>query len=164
MAIGSVEGDRGMAVLFKSRDFVTWVKADEPLYSANGTGMWECPDFYPVFVNKEVGAETSVVGSEVRHVLKASLASHDCYTIGEYDSVEDVFVPDEDVGLIGSKFGLRYDHGKFYASKTFYDGDKKRRVLWGWVNESCSSEDDKKKGWSGIQVKFTTSLFYVWLI
>ena len=52
-----------------------------------------------------------------------------------------------DVGI-----GLRYDYGKFYASKTFYDPAKKRRVLWGWVGETDSERADVAKGWAGIQV------------
>ncbi|KAJ0030171.1 hypothetical protein Pint_12973 [Pistacia integerrima] len=44
-----------------------------------------------------------------------------------------------------------YDYGKFYASKTFFDNVKNRRILWGWVNESDSIEDDIEKGWSGVQ-------------
>ncbi|TXG46444.1 hypothetical protein EZV62_028053 [Acer yangbiense] len=52
---------------------------------------------------------------------------------------------------LGGVPGLRYDYGKFYASKTFFDSDKNRRILWGWVNESSSVDDDIKKGWSGLQ-------------
>jgi len=46
---------------------------------------------------------------------------------------------------------LRYDYGKFYASKTFFDQNKQRRILWGWINESDSVSDDQSKGWSGVQ-------------
>ncbi|KAJ0664410.1 putative fructan beta-(2,1)-fructosidase [Helianthus annuus] len=46
---------------------------------------------------------------------------------------------------------LQYDYGRFYASKSFYDGAKKRRVLWGWVNEGDNPSDAFKKGWSGLQ-------------
>ena len=49
-------------------------------------------------------------------------------------------------------FDLRYDYGKFYASKTFYDSAKKRRILWGWVAESDTALDAIIKGWAGIQV------------
>ncbi|MFS7949891.1 putative sucrose:sucrose fructosyltransferase [Helianthus anomalus] len=48
-----------------------------------------------------------------------------------------------DVGI-----GLRYDYGKFYASKTFYDPSKKRRVLWGYVGETDLQKDDIKKEWA----------------
>ncbi|KAH9664937.1 Beta-fructofuranosidase insoluble isoenzyme CWINV1 [Citrus sinensis] len=47
--------------------------------------------------------------------------------------------------------GLRYDYGQFYASKTFFDSAKNRRILWGWINESCIQNDDVNKGWSGLQ-------------
>ncbi|MCI05228.1 beta-fructofuranosidase insoluble isoenzyme CWINV1-like, partial [Trifolium medium] len=46
---------------------------------------------------------------------------------------------------------LRYDYGKFYASKSFFDYAKNRRILWGWVNESDSTQDDIEKGWAGLQ-------------
>ncbi|KAF6145522.1 hypothetical protein GIB67_004517 [Kingdonia uniflora] len=46
---------------------------------------------------------------------------------------------------------MRLDYGKFYASKTFFGNAKKRRILWGWINESDSPSDDIEKGWSGLQ-------------
>lgn len=160
--VGSQQNDKGVALLFrsnsKSKDFDNWVEAKHPLYSAKGTGMWECPDFFPVLIKGSIGIDTSVNGPQVRHVLKVSLidVSQDYYLIGTYDTTKDVFVPDE--GFDEHKellsLVLRYDYGKFYASKTFYDDAKKRRVLWGWVNESSVQEDDIKKGWSGIQVGF----------
>ncbi|KAG4945125.1 hypothetical protein JHK87_041132 [Glycine soja] len=71
--IGSKIHTRGMAILYKSKNFVNWVQAKQPLHSAEGTGMWECPDFYPVLNNKPsstIGLDTSVNGDNVRHVLK----------------------------------------------------------------------------------------------
>lgn len=46
----------------------------------------------------------------------------------------------------------RLDFGNYYASKSFYDSNKGRRILWGWSNESDSSSDDVAKGWAGIHV------------
>ncbi|KAK7286962.1 hypothetical protein RJT34_22339 [Clitoria ternatea] len=152
--VGSQEGDRGMALLFLSKDFVNWVQAKHPLHSAKRTGMWECPDFFPVLTNGTIGLDTSINGPHVRHVLKVSLfdVSHDCYLIGTYDTTKDVFVPDHHKGFEHNESLIpRYDNGKFYASKTFYDDAKKRRILWGWINESSVPEDDIHKGWSGIQ-------------
>lgn len=42
------------------------------------------------------------------------------------------------------------DHGCFYASNTFYDPVKERRVLWGWLpEEDLPIEHCKEKGWNG---------------
>ncbi|XP_014516764.1 beta-fructofuranosidase, cell wall isozyme [Vigna radiata var. radiata] len=144
--VGSRRRTRGMALLYRSKDFVNWVQAKHPFYSTKDSGMWECPDFFPVLKNGQLGVETSVNGDDVRHVLKASLKGHDDYIIGNYNTAKDVFVPDKGF----DEFVLRFDYGKYYASKSFFDDGKKRRVLLGWVDESSSEADDIKKGWSGI--------------
>lgn len=152
LIIGSKRHHRGLAILYRSKDFVHWIKAKHPLHSAKWTGMWECPDFFPVPTNTLNGLDTSVLGDNVKHVLKVSLdnTKYEYYTIGTYDIIKDRYTPDE--GSIESDMGLRFDHGKFYASKTFFDSVKNRRILWGWINESSSVEDDIKKGWAGVQV------------
>ncbi|CAO2824552.1 unnamed protein product [Amaranthus hypochondriacus] len=149
--IGSKKEKKGLALLFKSKDFINWVQNNDPLYSNEFSGMWECPDFYPVFINGvKMGVDNSIIGvNYVKHVLKISLdeTKHDVYTIGSYDYMKDGYIPD--LGFENDS-SLRYDYGKYYASKTFYDGVKMRRVLLAWVNESSSLDDDLKKGWSGI--------------
>ncbi|XVF26956.1 hypothetical protein REPUB_Repub14bG0065000 [Reevesia pubescens] len=149
--IGSKINRLGLAILYKSKDFVNWVQAQTALHSAKDTGMWECPDFFPVSVSGQNGVNTSLNGPSVKHVLKVSLddTKHEYYTIGSYDNVKDVYTPDK--GSVESDAGLRYDYGKFYASKTFLDSVKNRRILWGWINESSSVADDIKKGWAGVQ-------------
>ncbi|CAN0878041.1 Fructan 6-exohydrolase [Linum grandiflorum] len=153
VVVGSQVGTRGVAILYKSLDFVHWDKVKKPVHSARGNGMWECLDVYPVSVRGKDSIDTSesIQGSNVKFVLKVSLFDirRDYYMIGNYSFDEDVFKPDN--GSIRNGFsGLRYDYGKFYASKSFYDGTKNRRVLWGWVNESSRVEDDLKKGWAGV--------------
>ncbi|MED6125471.1 Beta-fructofuranosidase, cell wall isozyme [Stylosanthes scabra] len=150
--IGNKVDTMGRAILYKSKDFVNWVEAQQPLHSAQGAGMWECPDFYPVLNNGpniNVGLDTSVNGDHVRHVLKVSLddKKHDYYMIGTYDAAKDIFTPDNNNN---KGLELRYDYGKYYASKSIFDDGKNRRVLFGWVNESSSQNDDIKKGWAGI--------------
>ncbi|KAF8025715.1 hypothetical protein BT93_F2524 [Corymbia citriodora subsp. variegata] len=149
--IGNKRDRMGKAILYRSKDFVQWTEAQDPLHSADNTGMWECPDFFPVSAQAPVGLDTSIIGPNVKHVLKVSLddTKHEYYTVGTYNSVTDKYVPDE--GSVDSDSGLRYDYGKFYASKTFFDSKTNRRILWGWINESSSVDDDIKKGWSGIQ-------------
>ncbi|MCL7047445.1 hypothetical protein MKW94_012547 [Papaver nudicaule] len=139
-----------MALLYKSKDFIKWTKAHNPLHSAQ-TGMWECPDFYPVSLTGKEGLDTSASGKGVKHVLKASLGEKgfDYYTLGHYFLNKDQYVPDNT--SVDDSTGLRYDYGNFYASKSFFDASKKRRILWAWVLESDSTADDVAKGWSGIQ-------------
>ncbi|GJN21217.1 hypothetical protein PR202_gb08678 [Eleusine coracana subsp. coracana] len=123
------------------------VKAKHP-HSAL-TGMWECPDFFPLAgTGQQNGLDTSEPGA--KYVLKNSLDRnrYDYYTIGKYDKSTDRYVPDDPNG---DQHRLRYDYGNFYASKTFYDPVNRRRILWGWANESDSVTDDRAKGWAGIQ-------------
>ncbi|XP_024015490.1 beta-fructofuranosidase, insoluble isoenzyme CWINV5 isoform X1 [Eutrema salsugineum] len=148
---GSQEGRRGLALLHTSRDFTSWKQSTKPLHYNDGTGMWECPDFFPVARFNPQGLDTSSFGESIKHVLKVSLSetSHDYYTIGTYDRMRDVYVPDD--GFVQDGTAPRYDYGKFYASKTFYDSVYRRRILWGWVNESSPVKDNVDKGWAGLQ-------------
>ncbi|KAI3455570.1 hypothetical protein Pfo_012233 [Paulownia fortunei] len=149
--IGNKRGRRGMALLYRSKDFVHWTKAKHPLYSTKDSGMWECPDFYPVSTSSVDGVDTSMVGNGLKHVLKASLSNalHDSYALGTYNLEKDVFIPEKGRLEIGSE--LRYDYGKFYASKSFFDSSTNRRILWGWISESTNETTDAMKGWSGLQ-------------
>ncbi|KAJ4813637.1 hypothetical protein LUZ62_026203 [Rhynchospora pubera] len=146
--VGSMWDYEGKVLLYKSKDFKTWVKATDPLYSVKEERMWECPDFYPVSVKGYLGLDTSVYGQDTKHVLKV-IDGRDRYTIGTYDTKRDRYTPD--ATFANNKYGLLYDYGNFYASKTFYDPVKKRRILWGWSNESDTVEEDNIKGWAGIQ-------------
>lgn len=146
-----VGGNVGTALMYKSNDFVTWEYSETPLHSVERTGMWECPDFYPVHVSNKRGLETSAHGLDVKHVLKVSLddKKHDYYSVGTYNLSTDTYEPEN--AELDTGIGLRYDYGKFYASKTFFDQSKDRRILWGWANESSSMEEDIEKGWSSVQ-------------
>lgn len=144
-----------MAILYQSEDFVHWTKYQDPLYSSTKIGMWECPDFFPVSINSTNGVDTSVGNPSVRHVMKASFNSRDYYIVGTYE--QEKFVADTD--FTGTSLDLRYDYGKFYASKTFFDSKRNRRILWAWVNESDSTEDDIEKGWSGLQVIYIIYIY-----
>ncbi|XP_021846039.1 fructan 6-exohydrolase [Spinacia oleracea] len=149
--VGTQQGKRGLAALFTSEDFINWSITEHPLHSAEDNGIWECPDYFPVYIGKSLGADTSVIGRNVKHVLKLSIfdTQYEYYTIGRYDIDKDIYVPDE--GSIENVMGLRYDYGKYYASKSFFDDKTNRRILLGWVNESSTQTEDIKKGWSGLQ-------------
>lgn len=148
MLIGGLRDTRGLAYVYRSRDFKHWVRAKHPLHSAL-TGMWECPDFFPVLGSGQNGLDTSEFGDKVKYVLKNSLDlnRYDYYTVGTYNNKTERYVPDNPNG---DYHRLRYDYGNYYASKTFFDPAKRRRVLLGWANESDSVPDDKAKGWAGI--------------
>lgn len=147
---GQIDHQSGSAILYKSKDFKTWIQSSSPLHFYNKTKMWECPDFYPVVVNGKNGLDTSVQGENIKHVLKASFNNQDCYVLGKYDPKTDHY--HVDVDFMDRKGSLMYDYGRFYASKSFYDGGKKRRIVWSWVNEGDSEADAINKGWSGLQV------------
>ncbi|CAI9097696.1 OLC1v1034166C1 [Oldenlandia corymbosa var. corymbosa] len=152
--VGGRYKDTGMAFLYKSKDFKKWTKANARgiLHSSPRTGNWECPDFYPVAINGSNGLDASVKGPNEKHVLKVSLDAtrFEYYTVGTYHPDTDTYEPDNTSP--DNWKGLRYDYGNFYASKSFFDPSKNRRVLWGWANESDPVKDDIKKGWAGIQL------------
>nr|XP_019704321.1 beta-fructofuranosidase, insoluble isoenzyme 4 [Elaeis guineensis] len=151
VAVGAEIKGNGTAILYKSGDFVHWMRAASPLHTSRGSGMWECPDFYPVLSKGRQGLDTSENSKDVKHVLKMSLGEthSDHYMLGRYDLEKDIFVPDKMVD--DYRAWLRYDYGNFYASKTFFDVKKKRRILWAWLNESDTKADGLLKGWQGIQ-------------
>ncbi|KAG2666021.1 hypothetical protein I3760_15G036200 [Carya illinoinensis] len=147
--IGGFINGSGMAILYRSKGFVSWTRSESPLHSSSKTGMWECPDFYPVNVNSRTGLDTSVRDEFTKHVLKASFNGHDYYILGNYTPKTDNFLVDTD--FLDGGFDFRYDYGKFYASKTFFDSAKKRRILWAWVSESDTTLNAIRRGWAGIQ-------------
>jgi len=161
IVIGSKDAHHaGIAVTYRTRDLVHFELLPGLLHRVEGTGMWECIDFYPVGTRGDASrngvdmsdaiSENGVAG-DVVHVMKASMDDdrHDYYALGRYDAAANAWTPldpAKDVGI-----GLRYDWGKFYASKTFYDPAKRRRVLWGWVGETDSERADVAKGWASLQ-------------
>ncbi|CAM0958729.1 unnamed protein product [Alopecurus aequalis] len=137
-------GHAGFAMVYKTKDFLSFQRIPGILHRVEGTGMWECMDFYPVG-----GGDNS--SSEVLYVIKASMDDerHDYYALGRYDAVANTWTPlDPELDL---GFGLRYDWGKFYASTSFYDPAKQRRVMLGYVGETDSWRSDQAKGWASIQ-------------
>ncbi|RDX86751.1 Beta-fructofuranosidase, insoluble isoenzyme CWINV3 [Mucuna pruriens] len=151
VVIGAQNGDEGKTILYQSDDFFNWTVELKPFYASDDTGVCECPDFFPVSINGTNGVDTSVQIQSVRHVLKISyLRRHqDYYFLGKYVYDEGNFIPD--VKFTGTSSDLRIDYGKFYASKSFFDHAKNRRILWGWVNECDTRQDDIEKGWAGLQ-------------
>ncbi|KAL4360755.1 hypothetical protein GQ457_04G014300 [Hibiscus cannabinus] len=149
----------GISLVYRTTNFTDYELLDGVLHAVPGTGMWECVDFYPVAINGSVALDTSTLGPGIKHVLKASLddTKVDHYAIGRYDPVTDKWTPDNpemDVGI-----GLKVDYGRYYASKTFFDQQKQRRVLWGWINETDTETADLQKGWASLQTIPRTVLY-----
>nr|GEZ90863.1 fructan 6-exohydrolase-like [Tanacetum cinerariifolium]GEZ90885.1 fructan 6-exohydrolase-like [Tanacetum cinerariifolium] len=148
MIIGSNKDNTGMAFLYQTEDFINWTRYDSPLHKVEGCGVWECPDFFPVWVDSTDGVDTSVINpsDQVKHVLKVGLleTGKDYYMIGNYIPEKELYIPKNDLTLST----LRYDYGKYYASKSFFDPVKKRRILMAWVNESHPEADAVARGWS----------------
>ncbi|CAM6104416.1 unnamed protein product [Calypogeia fissa] len=146
----------GVGLMYTSRDFYNWNLEGTFLHRVHGTGTWECLDLFPIIVESELGVNQTALNPEVYHdgmkyVLKAGMDETrvDYYAIGTYSTGTHTFTPDDpdmDVGI-----GHCYDYGRFYASKTFYDTSTRRRVLWGFVHELDSEDDDKIKGWASLQ-------------
>lgn len=151
VAVGSKVGNSGIAILYRTADFVKYEQVPRPLHQVDGTGMWECVDFFPVSTIKDHGLDTSATEDGMKHVLKASKDNeqNDYFAIGRYESKEEKWYPQDPKMDVGK--GLRLDYGVFYAAKTFYDKQKQRRVIWGWVREKDSEEADKLKNWAGLQ-------------
>ncbi|KAJ4822775.1 Beta-fructofuranosidase, soluble isoenzyme I [Turnera subulata] len=159
IAIGSKHGKTGITIVYQTADFVSYELLEGVLHAVPGTGMWECVDFYPVATDGSKGLDTSASGPGLKHVLKASLddTKLDYYAIGTYDPVANKWAPDnpkQDVGI-----GLQVDYGRYYASKSFYDPNKERRILWGWINETDTEKDDLAKGWASVQTVPRNVLF-----
>jgi len=136
-------GHAGIAMVYKTNDFLSFQRITGILHRVEGTGMWECMDFYPVGNNNS--------SSEVLYVIKASMDDerHDYYALGRYDAAANTWTPldpELDLGI-----GLRYDWGKLYASTSFYDPAKQRRVMLGYVGETDSRRADEAKGWASMQ-------------
>uniref|UniRef100_A0A453QAK3 Uncharacterized protein n=2 Tax=Aegilops tauschii TaxID=37682 RepID=A0A453QAK3_AEGTS len=144
--IGSKDdnGHAGIALMYKTKDFIRYELIPGVLHRVEGTGMWECVDFYQVG-----GGNNS--SKEALYVLKASMDDerHDYYALGRYDAATNTWTPLDpklDVGI-----GLRYDWGRFFAATSFYDPVKRRRVMWAYVGETDSLSANVAKGWASVQ-------------
>lgn len=124
----------GAVLLYRSEDAGQWEYL-HPLAQGAWNGetssnpvpsgeMWECPDFFPL-------------GN--KHILIYSAEHRTFWEVGTYDRHEFRFYS-ERKGLL--------DHGAYYAPKSMLDGEK-RRILWGWVQETRSRDAVETAGWAG---------------
>ncbi|XP_030490501.2 beta-fructofuranosidase, insoluble isoenzyme CWINV1 [Cannabis sativa] len=159
IVIGAKMGNGKWAgLLFKSSDFENWTRSTKSPFSKlfeNNDLILECPDFFPVGINGSDGDNNYMNNNDQynyekmkkKYALKVSFLDnkHDYYVLGQYCPETEEFNPESEV------IDLRLDYGKFYASKSFYDHEQKRRVIWGWIMESDNDVDANVRGWSGLQ-------------
>lgn len=117
------ENAGGTAFLYRSDDLLRW-DYQRPFVTCETakTGHeCECPDFFTL-------GETSVF---------LSSSGRTWWQTGTYDGQT----------FMAKNYGPT-DGGAFYAAKTLRD-DAGRRLLFGWVQETRSSEEQTEAGWSG---------------
>jgi beta-fructofuranosidase len=118
----------GAVLLYRSADGRNWTYL-HPLAQGSSpaeTGeMWECPDFFPL-------GDKHVLLYSARHKVR--------WEVGTFDKHELAFHA-ETKGLL--------DHGSYYAAKSMLDANG-RRILWGWVEETRSTQDCIAAGWAGV--------------
>jgi beta-fructofuranosidase len=131
-----IEGVGGTVLLYRSDDLRDWsyqgpllVGDRDSAAQPSAGGMWECPDFFELD-----DRHVLVVSAYERRTLNYAL-----YFAGDY--VDGRFEPRQR-GLV--------DHGRrFYAPQTLLD-DRRRRVMWGWLQEGRPVHAQVAAGWSGV--------------
>ncbi len=132
MVVGSRVKDRGGVVYLYRSQFLTYWEYLNPLHQGDGpeTGMiWECPNFFRLG-EKWVLIISAHTGNETWRVL---------YFVGDYENHR--FTP--------SSSGV-LDYDRLYAPLSMLD-DQQRRLLFGWIREARSDEEQRQAGWSGVQ-------------
>lgn len=126
--LGSGDGTRAVAPLFRSTDLLNWEYLGRLIESSDTTNeqLYECPDFFAsgdkhVFITSPL---------PMRRVI---------YMSGEFD---------------GRRFTPRQrnlvDHGmSFYAPQSFTDANG-RRIMIGWCQEQGGEQLNRALGWSGV--------------
>ncbi|VAI68235.1 unnamed protein product [Triticum turgidum subsp. durum] len=142
----------GIVFSYKTKDFISYELMPGYMYRGpKGTGEYECIDLYAVGGGRKASDMYNSTAEDVLYVLKESSDDdrHDWYSLGRFDAAANKWTPIDTELELG--VGLRYDWGKYYASKSFYDPVKKRRVVWAYVGETDSERADITKGWANLQ-------------
>ncbi|HYK37116.1 glycoside hydrolase family 32 protein [Alloacidobacterium sp.] len=138
MGVGSgIRNNGGCVLLYRSHGLRRWEYL-HPLASGEWNGkagsdpvdsgeMWECPDFF-------------ALGG--KHVLLYSTERKVFWAVGEYDTKEQLFHPQQ-------KGELDYGPRAYYAPKSMIDKDG-NRILWGWIPETRPEAEYSRAGWAGL--------------
>ncbi|XP_037457954.1 sucrose:sucrose 1-fructosyltransferase-like [Triticum dicoccoides] len=142
----------GIVFTYKTKDFVSYEMIPGYLYRGPaGTGMYECIDLYAVGGGRKASDMYNSTAKDVLYVLKESSDDdrRDYYALGRFDAAANTWTPIDTEQELG--VALRYDYGRYDASKSFYDPVKQRRIVWGYVVETDSWSADAAKGWANLQ-------------
>ncbi|XBI05823.1 hypothetical protein VPH35_133931 [Triticum aestivum] len=142
----------GIVFTYKTKDFVSYELIPGYLYRGPaGTGMYECIDMFAVGGGRKASDMYNSTAKDVLYVLKESSDDdrRDYYALGRFDAAANTWTPIDTERELG--VALRYDYGRYDASKSFYDPVKERRIVWGYVVETDSWSADAAKGWANLQ-------------
>ncbi|VAI00029.1 unnamed protein product [Triticum turgidum subsp. durum] len=142
----------GIVFTYKTKDFVSYEMIPGYLYRGPaGTGMYECIDMFAVGGGRKASDMYNSTAEDVLYVLKESSDDdrRDYYALGRFDAAANTWTPIDPERELG--VALRYDYGRYDASKSFYDPVKQRRIVWGYVVETDSWSADAAKGWANLQ-------------
>jgi beta-fructofuranosidase len=140
-----IRGVGGTALLYRSPNLVDW-EYMHPLYIGDQnrtepvwTGsMWECPDFFPLGDKSVLLASIYDENRFGERAYKACL-HYTAAFVGAYSA--STFIPRTESII---DYG-----GHFYAPQTLLDPTG-RRLLWGWLWEGRSDEEQWAAGWAGV--------------
>lgn len=132
MVVGSrIQDVGGVVFLYRSHNLTDWEYLHPLLVGdmhRNGV-IWECPNFFKLGEHW-VLIISSHTGSATGDVI---------YFVGTYENHH--FTPFYE-GVL--------EYGQLYAPLTTLD-DQNRRLLFGWIRESRSNDEQSTAGWSGVQ-------------
>ncbi len=132
MVVGSrIQDVGGVVFLYRSHNLTDWEYLHPLLVASGGVsaGIWECPNFFPL------GDRWVLIVSAHSGIATGNVI----YFVGQYENLQ--FTP-ESSGVV--------DYDRLYAPLTFVD-EQGRRLLFGWVRESRSQDEQRRAGWSGVQ-------------
>jgi fructan beta-fructosidase len=123
---------------YASPNLREWILLSE--FASDFTGIWECPDLYPLPVDGDTNC--------IQWVLQASRILGEgeadvCYFIGTFDGTTFVCEPGYEVAL-----PLSYGPDD-YATISFEDVPDGRRILLGWMNRWSYAGKTPTSPWRG---------------
>ncbi len=132
--------------LFSSKDLTNWLFVHR-FYQRDADNRWTqeseddmCPCFLPLPRSPE-GGEMS--GKHLQLFISHNMGCQ--YYIGEYDTQQDYFIPQ-------NHGRMSWVDNAFFAPEALID-DRGRQIMWAWLRDNPHERDGEKEiadGWSGV--------------